>query len=83
MKTVLKKLLVFVAIPVSLVVVLWVFLRGGGCGPVVCDPVHPGTRPADPSTRPGADANAPQTQPRPDPNRLPPVCDPVHLPPEK
>ena len=76
MKNVLKRLWLVVALPISLVIVFFVFLRGGPIqGAGVRDPVHrpasgsqpsSATKPTPPSTRP-----------------LPPICDPVHLPPTK
>jgi hypothetical protein len=73
MKNVLKKLLVVVALPISMVVVLWLFLRG--CQEtMVCDPVHPGKMDPNNRDKPSTRATQPD-QPR------PPVCDPVHVPP--
>ena len=91
MKTVLavlKKLLVIVALPVSLLVVLCASL--GGCKKGegrVCDPVHEGktvpqTGPA-PRTQPTQDTGPKaRTQPT-QPKIIPPICDPVHIPPPK
>ena len=73
MKKVLRNLLVLVALPVSLVVVLWLFLRGCEEG-MVCDPVHSGK--ADPNRD-----DRLSTQPTLPDHGVPPVCDPVHPPP--
>jgi hypothetical protein len=73
MKSVLRKLLLLVALPIALVVVLYILLRGGpGC--LVCDPVHPG------KVKPEG-GSKPSTQPTQPDGIHPPVCDPVHVPP--
>ena len=83
MKSVLKKLWLVVAIPISLAVVLYIFLRGGpGC--VVYDPVHDGEgQVCDPVHPPSSSPKA-NTQPAPlDPNDLRIICDPVLEPPPR
>ena len=72
MKTVLKHLLLVVALPIALAVAFYTFLLG--CQAPICDPVHTGKE--DPNS-----GSNPSTQPTRPHEPHPPVCDPVHVPP--